>query len=179
MFVEVVLRESVKKLGKIGQVVRVRSGYARNFLLPQQKAMRASPENLKIFENQRAELEALNLKKLEDAKELAMALEGYMLTLVRQAGEGGQLYGSITAKDIESAFQAQKIAVRKEHVVLATPLKTLGVHVLKLALHPEITTSISLVVAKTQEEADIAKQKLLNSQGSKAALEAELAGEEA
>ncbi|MGL5720763.1 MAG: 50S ribosomal protein L9 [Alphaproteobacteria bacterium] len=161
MMISVVLCENVKKLGKIGEIVRVRSGYARNFLLPQKKVLRASEENLKLFEKQRSELEALNLKKLKDAEELAVALKAYVITMVRQAGESGQLYGSITAKDIAQAFEKEDIAVKKEHVVLDAPLKAIGHHTIRLALHSDVLTTISLIVAQSSEEADLAKQKLL------------------
>jgi large subunit ribosomal protein L9 len=161
MMINIVLRENVKKLGKIGEIVSVRAGYARNFLLPQKKALRASEHNLKLFENQRTELEALNLKKLQDAKELAIALKDYVITMVRQAGESGQLYGSITAKDIAQVFEEKEISVKKEHVILGAPLKLVGLHTIQLALHSDVLTTISLIVGQSLEEAELAKQKLL------------------
>jgi len=151
--VELILLERVEKLGQMGQVVKVRPGYARNYLLPQKKAMRATKENLVYFDTQRAQLEASNLKRKAEAEEVGAKLEGLTVVLVRQAGESGQLYGSVASRDISDAVTAAGFTIERRQVVLERPIKTLGIHPLRVALHPEVAVGIRVNVAQSEEEA--------------------------
>src|SRR5436309_10457993 len=126
MMVDLILLERVEKLGQMGQVVNVKPGYARNYLLPQRKALRATKDNLAYFESQRAQLEANNLQRKAEATEIGAKLEGLTVVLVRQAGESGQLYGSVSARDIADAVTAAGVTIEKRQVVLERPIKTLG-----------------------------------------------------
>src|SRR5215470_4385145 len=135
--VDVVLLERVENLGQMGQVVKVRPGYARNYLLPQKKALRATKDNLAYFEKQRAQLEAQNLKRRSEAEEVAAKLDKLQVIVVRQAGESGQLYGSVSARDISDAVTAAGFTIERQQVVLDHSIKTLGLHQTRVALHPE------------------------------------------
>ncbi len=151
--VDVILLERVEKLGQMGQVVKVKPGYARNYLLPQKKAMRATKENLAYFETQRAQLEATNLQRKSEASEVAEKLEGLSVVVIRQAGESGQLYGSVAARDIAEAVTAAGFTVDKRQIVLDRPIKTLGLHPLRVMLHPEVAVTVTANVAQSQEGA--------------------------
>jgi large subunit ribosomal protein L9 len=153
--VEVVLLERVEKLGQMGQVVKVRPGFARNFLLPQKKALRATKENLAYFEKQRAQLEAANLKRRTEAEQVAGKMEGVTVVVIRQAGENGQLYGSVSARDVAEAITAAGFTVEKRQVVLDHALKTLGLHKLRVVLHPEVSVTITVNIAQSEEEAEM------------------------
>lgn len=151
--IELILLERVEKLGQMGQLVKVKPGFARNYLLPQKKAMRASKENLAYFETQRAQLEATNLQRKGEAAEIAGKLEGLSAVIVRQAGESGQLYGSVSARDIADAVTASGFTIEKRQVVLDRPIKTLGLHPLRIVLHPEVSVTVTANVAQSAEEA--------------------------
>jgi large subunit ribosomal protein L9 len=153
--VELILLERVEKLGQMGQLVNVKPGYARNYLLPQKKALRATKENIAYFESQRAQLEATNLERRGEATQVAEKLEGLSVVIVRQAGESGQLYGSVSARDIADAVTAAGFTVEKRQIVLDRPIKNLGVHPLRIALHPEVSVTIGANVAQSAEEADM------------------------
>jgi large subunit ribosomal protein L9 len=153
--VAVVLLERIEKLGQMGQVVNVKPGYARNFLLPKKKALRATKENLVYFEKQRAQLEAQNLTRRAEAEEVAAKLKGLQVIIVRQAGESGQLYGSVSARDIAEAVTASGFTVERQQVVLDHTIKTLGLHELRVALHPEVSVGITANVAQSREEAEM------------------------
>jgi large subunit ribosomal protein L9 len=151
--VELILLERVEKLGQMGQVVKVKPGFARNYLLPQKKALRATKENLAYFDTQRAQLEVNNLKRKGEAEEVGTKIEGLTVVLVRQAGESGQLYGSVSSRDISDAVTAAGFTVDRQQVVLERPIKTLGIHPLRVALHPEVSVAIRVNVAQSEEEA--------------------------
>jgi large subunit ribosomal protein L9 len=151
--VELILLERVEKLGQMGQLVKVKPGFARNYLLPQKKALRATKENLAYFETQRTQLEAVNLERRSEATEVGGRLEGLGVVIVRQAGESGQLYGSVSARDIADAVTAAGFTVEKRQVVLERPIKSLGLHSLRIVLHPEVAVSITANVAQSAEEA--------------------------
>jgi large subunit ribosomal protein L9 len=151
--VELILLERVEKLGQMGQVVKVKPGFARNYLLPQKKALRATKENLAYFDTQRAQLEVNNLKRKGEAEEVGAKIEGLTVVLVRQAGENGQLYGSVSSRDISDAVTAAGFTVDRQQVVLDRPIKTLGIHPLRVALHPEVSVAIRVNVAQSEEEA--------------------------
>ena len=151
--VDVILLERVEKLGQMGQVVKVKPGHARNYLLPQKKAMRATKDNLAYFETQRAQLEANNLQRKSEASEVATKLEGLSVILIRQAGETGQLYGSVAARDISDAVTEAGYTVDKRQIVLDRPIKTLGLHPLRVMLHPEVSVTVTVNVAQSEEGA--------------------------
>ena len=151
---KVVLLERVESLGTIGEVVSVKDGYARNFLLPRQKALRASSQNLKFFEAQRDQIEARNAEARATAERLGTRLDGEGYILIRQAGESGQLYGSVAARDVVEAVEAGGGHVERGQVVLDRPIKTLGVHDVKVRLHAEVTVTIHVNIARSQDEAD-------------------------
>ncbi|MBV9522259.1 MAG: 50S ribosomal protein L9 [Alphaproteobacteria bacterium] len=153
--VAVVLLERIEKLGQMGQVVNVKPGFARNFLLPQKKALRATKENLAYFEKQRAQLETINLKRRGEAEEVAAKLAGLQIVIVRQAGESGQLYGSVSARDIAEAVTAAGFTVERQQILLDRTIKTLGLHQLRVALHPEVAVGITANVAQSREEAEM------------------------
>jgi large subunit ribosomal protein L9 len=153
---EVILLERVEKLGHIGDVVRVKPGYARNFLLPQKKAVRATEDNRKRIDEQRAQLEAANKERRGEAEQHAGRLQDMTVTLIRQAGEAGQLYGSVNARDIAVAVaEASALAVRRQHVRLTMPIKAIGLHAVAVALHPEVVVTVTVNVARSQDEADV------------------------
>jgi large subunit ribosomal protein L9 len=151
---EVVLLERIEKLGQMGDVVKVKPGFARNFLLPQKKALRATKENMARFERQRAELEARNLERRKEAEQVAAKMEGAAIVLVRQAGDTGQLYGSVSARDIMEGLEANGMKVERQQVVLDRPIKTLGIHKVRIALHPEVSVTVDVNVARSEAEAE-------------------------
>lgn len=150
---EIILLEHVEKLGKMGDKVTVKNGYARNYLLPQNKALRATEANVAYFEKQKAALEAHNKELLDSASKKAETLKGFSAMLIRQAAETGQLYGSVTIRDIAAAIKAAGFEVERRCVYLENPIKDLGVYEVKLNLHPEVTQTILVNVARTEDEA--------------------------
>jgi large subunit ribosomal protein L9 len=151
--IELILLERVEKLGQMGQLVKVKPGFARNYLLPQRKALRATKENLSYFENQRAQLEANNLQRKAEASEVGAKLEGLTIVLVRQAGENGQLYGSVSARDVAEAVTEAGFTIERSQVVLERPIKNLGMHPVRIVLHPEVSVTVTANVAQSAEEA--------------------------
>jgi len=152
---QIILLERVAKLGQMGDVVAVRPGYARNFLIPQGKALRATKAALADFEKRRTQLEARNLERKQDAQALASKVDGQSVTILRQASESSQLYGSVNARDVATAFAAQGLTLDRQQIRLDEPLKTLGLHQVTVALHPEVEVTVKVNVARSQEEADI------------------------
>jgi large subunit ribosomal protein L9 len=150
---EVILLERIARLGQMGDVVRVRDGYARNFLLPGGKALRATEANRKQFESQRSHLEARNLERKQEAEAVATKVNGQSFVIVRQAGETGQLYGSVTARDLAEAMEAGGFSVSRNQVALNQPIKTIGLHTVQIALHPEVEVSVTVNVARSDDEA--------------------------
>lgn len=150
---EVILLERVDNLGQMGELVKVKPGYARNFLLPQKKALRATKENLAYFESQKKALEASNLKKKEEAEKVSKKLEGMKVIILRQAAEGGQLYGSVASRDIAEAVTEAGIQIGRSQVLLNDAFKTIGLFKVMIALHPEVKVSITLNVARSAAEA--------------------------
>jgi ribosomal protein L9 len=151
---EIILLERVENLGQMGEVVRVRPGYARNYLLPQKKAVRATESNRKRFEQDRAQLEATNLERKAEAEAVGAKLDGLAVMLIRQAGEAGQLYGSVSARDIADAVTAAGFTVGRAQIRLKQPIKTLGLHTVSVGLHPEVAVNITANVARTADEAE-------------------------
>lgn len=182
--IEVILLERIERLGAMGQVVKVRPGYARNFLLPQKKALRATKPNLELFEKQRATLETRNAAERSAAQTLGAKLDGLKLVIIRQSSETGQLYGSVTARDVAEAAKEAEQPIERAQVHIDTPIKTLGLFPVKVRLHPEVSIKIMVNVARSQEEAIVqadkdsaAKAKAASKAASgEAALEAEAAG---
>ena len=152
---EVILLERVEKLGGIGDVVKVKNGFARNFLLPNKKALRANEANRKVFEANRAKIEAENADKRKDAEKAAKGVEGKTVQLIRQASNTGQLYGSVSARDLAEALEAAGYKVAKNQIVLDRPIKAIGMQDVKIALHPEVSVTISVNVARSPEEAEL------------------------
>ena len=150
---EVILLERIASLGQMGEVVRVRDGYARNFLLPQGKALRANDANRAKYESQRHQLEARNLERKSEAEQVATKLAGQSFVVVRQAGETGHLYGSVTSRDLAEAMEAGGFSVARSQIALHQPIKTIGLHEVVIALHPEVETKVSVNVARSEEEA--------------------------
>jgi large subunit ribosomal protein L9 len=151
---EVILLERIEKLGQMGDVVNVKPGFARNFLLPQKKALRASKDNLAFFEKQRVQLEALNLKRRDEAQAVADKMAGLSVLMVRQAGESGQLYGSVSGKDVADAVKAAGYTIERRMVNLDQPIKTLGSYGVRISLHPEVSVVVTINVARSAEEAE-------------------------
>lgn len=152
---QVVLLERVAKLGQMGEVVGVKDGYARNFLLPQGKALRATPANLKRFETDRAQLEVRNLEMKKEAEAVAAKLDGQTFVVIRSASDGGALYGSVTTRDISDAATAGGFTLDRRQVVLDHPIKDLGLHPITVTLHPEVDATITINVARSQDEAEL------------------------
>ena len=152
--IELVLLQRVEKLGQMGDVVKVKPGYARNFLLPQKKALRASKDNRAKFEQQRVQLEAQNIKRREEAERLAERVGGLSVVIVRQAGESGGLYGSVSARDIAEGATAAGLSIGRSQVVLEQPIKTLGLSQVRVSLHPEVSIPVTVNVARSPEEAE-------------------------
>ena len=152
---KVILLERVEGWGALGDVVNVKDGYARNFLLPRSKALRATEANLKVFEGQRADIEARNAKAKDAAGKSGEKLDGTSYILIRQAGESGQLYGSVAGRDVADAVNAEGgTKVERSMVVLDKPIKTLGLHEVKVKLHPEVTVTVTLNIARSADEAE-------------------------
>ena len=152
--VELILLQRVEKLGQMGDLVKVRPGFARNYLLPQKKALRASKDNLARFEQERAQLEAQNLKRREEAERVAERVTGLSVVIIRQAGESGSLYGSVSARDVAEATTAAGLTIDRQQVLLEHPIKTLGLARVRVALHPEVSIPVIVNVARSQEEAE-------------------------
>ena len=152
---EVILLERIEKLGQMGDVVNVKPGYARNFLLPHKKAMRVTQANRAMFEEQRAQLEAENLKQRSEAERVAKDLDGMNVIIVRQASDGDQLYGSVTTRDIATAIVEAGITVDRRQVHLERPIKTVGMHPVRVVLHPEVAVEVIANVARSVEEAEM------------------------
>src|SRR5881394_3506659 len=155
---EVILLERVEKLGAIGDVVRVKDGFARNYLLPRKKALRANENNRKLFETNRARIEEDNASRRSDAEGAAKGVDGKTVQLIRQASNTGQLYGSVSARDIVEALAGVGAKVTKSQVVLDHPIKAIGVHDVRIALHPEVAVTVKVNVARSPEEADLQAQ---------------------
>ncbi len=151
---DVILLERIGKLGSMGDTVRVKDGYARNFLLPRGKALRATEANKKKFEAQRAELEARNHELKRTANEVSAKVDGATVVIIRQAGETGQLYGSVSARDIAEALTAAGLPVQRGHVLIQHPIKTLGLHAVPIHLHAEVEAKVSVNVARSAEQAE-------------------------
>jgi large subunit ribosomal protein L9 len=152
---QVILLERIEKLGQMGDVVNVKDGFARNYLVPHGKAMRATKTNLAEFETRRVQLEAANLERKEEATAASAKIDGRSVVVLRQAGEGGQLYGSVNARDIAVAFGEAGVTFDRQQVRLTSPLKTLGIHQVRVALHPEVSVTVRVNVARSLEEAEI------------------------
>lgn len=152
---QVILLERVPKLGQMGEIVKVRAGFARNFLIPKGKALRATADALETFEGRRAQLEAENLERKSEAEQAATIIQGASVVILRQASEGAHLYGSVSARDISEAFTESGITFDRQQIRLESPLKTLGIHDVIVALHPEVEVMVHVNVARTQEEADV------------------------
>src|SRR5205807_4230345 len=150
---EVILLERVAKLGQMGEVVRVKNGFARNYLLPKGKALRATKENRSRFENMKVELEARNLEQKGEAEKIARKLGGQSFTVLRQAAEGGQLYGSVSPRDLAALVAEKGFAVTRAQIALNTPIKTIGLHNVAVSLHPEVEVTINIAVARNADEA--------------------------
>ncbi len=156
---EVILLEKIERLGALGEQVKVKDGYARNFLLPQKKALRATPSNLAFFEKERAALEANNAKKRDAAATQAKKIENITVSIIRQAAEGGQLYGSVSARDIaEAVSETSKLDVHRNHVNLNSAFKNLGLFQVSVSLHPEVKVNVTVNIARSAEEAEIQKK---------------------
>jgi large subunit ribosomal protein L9 len=155
---EVILLERVEKLGAIGDVVKVKDGFARNYLLPNKKALRANENNRKLFEANRARIEEDNANRRTEAEQASSGVDGKTVQLIRQASNTGQLYGSVSARDIVEALEGVGAKVTKSQVVLDRPIKAIGVHDVKIALHPEVAVTVKVNVARSPEEADLQAQ---------------------
>jgi large subunit ribosomal protein L9 len=151
---EVILLERVAKLGQMGEVVKVRDGFARNFLLKRGKALRATNENRAKFDGMKAELEARNLKAKGEAGKVAEKIDGQNVIVLRQASETGQLFGSVNVRDIVTAFEGQSVAISRNQVMLDAPIKTIGKHTILVAVHPEVEVKVTVTVARSAEEAE-------------------------
>ena len=151
---EVILLERISRLGQMGDVVKVKDGFARNFLLPKGKALRANDNNRKKFEGQRAQLEARNLERKSEAQQVADKLDGKTFTVVRSAGETGQLYGSVSTRDISDILTAEGFTVSRNQVELNQPIKAIGLTNVAIALHPEVEVTITLNIARSADEAE-------------------------
>jgi large subunit ribosomal protein L9 len=158
---QIILLERVPHLGQMGEIVEVRPGYARNYLIPKGKALRATAAAKAEFEQRRVQLEARNLERKQDAQKLASSVDGQSVTILRQASESQQLYGSVSNRDIAEAFTAAGISLGRDQVRLRQPIKTLGIHDVPVALHPEVEVTVKVNVARSEEEADIQAGKAL------------------
>ncbi len=151
---QVILLQRIGRLGQMGDVVTVKDGFARNFLLPQKKALRATKENLTKFEGQRSQLEATNLEQKKEAEVVATKLDGQLFVTIRSAGDTGQLYGSVSTRDIAEVVTAGGFSIDRSQVVLTSPIKTLGLHKTSVQLHPEVLVTVTLNVARSTDEAE-------------------------
>ena len=156
---EVILLERIERLGQMGQVVKVRPGFARNYLLPQKKALRATKDNLAVFENQRSQLEAVNLKRKEEAQHVAGRMDGTSIVVIRQAGESGQLYGSVSGRDVALGLTEAGFTVDRAQVQIDSPIKSLGLFEVRVVLHPEVQLSVEVNVARSVDEAQLQKER--------------------
>ncbi|MCW8086980.1 50S ribosomal protein L9 [Sabulicella glaciei] len=152
--IDLILMQRVEKLGQMGEMVKVKPGYARNFLLPQGKAIRATKANIAKFEQDRVQLEAQNLKRREEAERIAERMEGLSVVLIRSAGESGNLYGSVSARDIAEGCKASGLTVGRSQVQLDQPIKMLGLSTVRVELHPEVLLPVTVNVARSPEEAE-------------------------
>jgi large subunit ribosomal protein L9 len=152
--VELILLQRVEKLGQMGEIVKVKPGYARNYLLPQSKAVRATKANRERFERERSQLEAQNLKRRDEAERVAERVHGLSVVLIRQASEAGALYGSVSSRDIADACTAAGLGIERSQVLLVHPIKTLGIAEVRVALHPEVAIEVKVNVARSPEEAE-------------------------
>lgn len=152
---EIILLERIEKLGTIGDVVKVRDGYARNFLLPQKKALRANDANRKVFESSRERLETENAEKRTEAEKLARTLDGAQVVLIRASSNAGHLYGSVNVRDIVAGLAEQGHDIDKRQVIMGSPIKMLGVHTVTIALHPEVRVTVTANVARSDDEAEL------------------------
>lgn len=152
---QVILLERVEKLGQMGQVVNVKAGYARNFLLPKKKALRATKQNLGFFEHKRIEFEANNLKRKSEAEVVAQKMEGAMISLIRQASEMGHLYGSVRSSDVVQGLETLGYKIVRGQVQIDVPIKFLGMHQVRVLLHPEVSVAVNINVAQSEEEAAV------------------------
>lgn len=159
---EVILLERIEKLGQMGDIVTVKSGYARNFLLPQKKALRASQESKSQFEAQRTQLEAENLDRRKDAEAVGEKLAELDIALIRQAGDNGQLYGSVSGRDLADAVSEAGVTVSRGQVMLDRPIKELGLHPVRISLHPEVQVEVAVNVARTDDEAKTQRERGLS-----------------
>jgi large subunit ribosomal protein L9 len=152
---QIILLERVDRLGQMGDVVTVKPGYARNFLLPKKKALRATRENVSLFEKQKLQLEANNIKRRDDAHGVAGKMVGVQVTIIRPASEVGQLYGAVRSQDITDALINAGYTVSRNQVSIVSPIKNLGEHTVKIILHPEVSVDVSVLVAQSAEEAEV------------------------
>ena len=152
---DIVLLERIENLGQLGDVVKVKPGYARNYLLPQKKALRATKSNLEYFEKRKSELQAQNDNRRAEAEKAAKKVDGMKLVVIRQSSEAGQLYGSVAPRDIAEAITEQGTSIDRRQVVLAEPLKTLGIFPVKVSLHPEVSVTVTVNIARSVEEAKV------------------------
>jgi len=152
---EVILLERIDRLGQMGEVVNVKPGFARNFLFPQKKALRANKENRAYYESKKVELEAVNLKRKGEAEVVAKKMDGMKLIIVRSAGEGGQLYGSVSARDIATALKEQGVTVEATQVLLNAPVKVLGSFKTPVRLHPDVKVDVEFTIARSMEEGNL------------------------
>ena len=155
---EVILLERIEKLGQMGDVVNVKPGYARNYLLPQKKAVSATGENKAHFEQQRAQLEAENLERKSEAEAVAGKMDGQLVVMIRQAGDAGQLYGSVNARDISTGLTEAGFTIGRQQVRLESPIKTIGLHPVHVSLHPEVSVTVTANVARSDDEARIQEE---------------------
>ena len=151
---DVILLERIARLGQMGDVVRVRNGYARNYLLPQGKALRANEDNRKRFESERAQIEARNLERRQEAAGVGERLQGQTFVVIRQAGETGQLYGSVTSRDLAEIMETSGLSVARSQIALAQPIKTIGMHEVAIDLHADVTINVTVNVARSDDEAE-------------------------
>jgi large subunit ribosomal protein L9 len=156
---EIILLERVEKLGQIGDVVKVKPGFARNYLLPQKKALRATKANLAVFEKQRVQIEANNLEAKAEAEKVAGRMDDVQIVVIRQAGDTGQLYGSVSARDIAEALTEAGYTVSRGQVAIEQPIKTLGLEKVRIRLHPEVSVIVTVNVARSVEEAEMQRQR--------------------
>ena len=156
---EIVLLERVEKLGQMGQVVNVRPGYARNYLLPQKKALRATKANLAFFETQKAELQARNLERRKEAEQVSEKMKGLVVIITRQAAESGMLYGSVNGRDISDAVTAEGFVIERNQIAINDPIKSLGLFDVRVILHPEVSVNVKVNVARSLEEAQMQAQR--------------------
>lgn len=183
---EVILLERIEKLGQMGDVVNVKPGYARNYLLPRKKALRASESSRAVFQEQRAQLEAENLENRQEAERIAADVNGRTIIIVRQASDSDQLYGSVTTRDIANGITESGVTIDRRQVILPNPIKTVGMHPVRIDLHPEVSSEIIANIARSEEEAEMqARGERVNRDGEvvdiaeeEAALEAEALFEE-